>query len=79
MYDEKKNINNKMDVRTKMRRKQLEIFYKNTKNAMDFFILVKMNKKFLLKFCFSSNLLLIFGSKHNKIVNSKKCTITKGA
>ena len=38
MYGEKKKINNKMDVRTKMRRKSLENFYKNTKNAMDFFI-----------------------------------------
>ncbi len=50
MYDEKKKINNKMGVRRKMKRKLMENFYKNAKNAMDFFILGKMNKKFLLKF-----------------------------
>ena len=38
MYDEKKKINNKMGVRTKMRIKSLENFYKNAKIAMDFFI-----------------------------------------
>lgn len=38
MYAEKKKINNKMSARRKMRRKSLEIFYKNTKIAMDFFI-----------------------------------------
>lgn len=38
MYGEKKKINNKMGVRRKTRRKSLEIFYKNTKIAMDFFV-----------------------------------------
>ncbi len=38
MYGEKKKINNKMGVRRKTRRKLLEIFYKNAKNAMEFFI-----------------------------------------
>lgn len=38
MYGEKKKINNKMGVRTKTGGKPLEIFYKNTNNAMDFLI-----------------------------------------